>query len=168
MHTDELLDVVTEADEVIRQEWRSVVYEKNLPFRVINAFIINSKKQLWIPRRTATKRLFPLALDCSVGGHVMAGESYEQALVRETQEELSLVLNPGDYKKLIKLTPHEHGTSSFMWVYCMYSNDVPNYNTDDFSDYYWLSADELLEKLSAGVFAKSDLLPIALAIKDLI
>ncbi|MGB8468325.1 MAG: hypothetical protein WCE21_04930 [Candidatus Babeliales bacterium] len=69
---EELHDIVNEYDEIIGQKPRSNIYiEKFTSFRVINAFIINDKKQLWIPRRTQQKKLFPLCLDASVGGHVM-------------------------------------------------------------------------------------------------
>jgi len=88
---DELLDLVNEFDQVIGQEYRSNVYKNQLKYtRVVNAFIVNSKGQLWIPRRTAHKELFPSALDVSVGGHVSASENYETAFWREAQEELGL------------------------------------------------------------------------------
>ena len=54
---DELLDLVDENDHVIGVMRRSEVYGKKLRnIRVINAFIVNSKGELWIPRRTAHKR----------------------------------------------------------------------------------------------------------------
>ncbi|MFY9463164.1 MAG: hypothetical protein WAP52_03190 [Candidatus Sungiibacteriota bacterium] len=66
--TDELLDLVDAQDRVIGVMRRGEVYAKGIHnIRVVNAFIINTKGELWIPRRTADKRSFPLCLDMRVG-----------------------------------------------------------------------------------------------------
>ncbi len=168
MSYDEIIDIVSEQDMVLRQEKRNVAYANKLNFRVINGIIYNDKKQFWIPRRHANKKLFPRALDASVGGHVLAGESYNAAFERETQEELGLNVKTITYTPLARLTPREHNTSAFMWVYGIQSNMVPPYNTDDFIEYYWLSYEEFLTRLRNGDTAKSDLLPILTAIQELI
>ncbi|MDZ4286214.1 MAG: NUDIX hydrolase, partial [Candidatus Sungbacteria bacterium] len=65
---DEFLDIVDENDNVIGTKKRSEVYAEHLSnFRVVNAFVRNSKGELWIPRRSADKRIFPLCLDMSMG-----------------------------------------------------------------------------------------------------
>src|SRR5689334_7806953 len=89
---DELLDTVNEHDQVIGQVWRSEYHAQSARYtiRAVNAFVQNDKGQLWIPRRTATKKLLPLALDMSVSGCVSSGEDYEQAFAREAQEEINL------------------------------------------------------------------------------
>lgn len=166
MSFDEILDVVSEHDEVVRQEKRSIVYAQKLYFRAINAFIVNSEKKLWIPRRHHNKKLFPLALDCSVGGHVSSGESYDEAFFRETQEELNMDICEIIYKKIARLTPVSHGTSAFMWVYIIYSDAVPAFNQEDFVEYYWLTVQEIQDRINNGESAKSDLLPILQEVKN--
>lgn len=135
---DELLDIVDCNDQVIGQKYRSEIYSENLSnFRVINALLINNKKQVWVPRRSANKKLFPLCLDASVGGHVAAGESYEQAFARELQEELNLELSHVTHQLFAKLTPHEHGVSAYMRVYLIITDKEPTYNTNDFISASW-------------------------------
>ncbi len=169
MSHDEILDLVSLQDEVIGQEKRSVVYEHKLSnFRVINGFICNSAKQLWIPRRHKDKKLFPSCLDASVGGHVAAGESYHDAFVRETHEELNLDVRQHSYLPILRLTPTEHQTSAFMWVYLIKSDDVPDYNTNDFVEYFWLTPDDFFAKIEQGDKAKGDLFPMMRAIKGLL
>ncbi len=168
MSCDEIIDIVSEQDIVLGQEKRTTVYEKKLHFRVINGIIYNDKKEFWIPRRHPRKKLFPLSLDASVGGHVQAGETYDEAFMRETYEELNVDMRKNTYNKLAYITPYTHGTSAFMWIYGIPSNTIPQYNTDDFVDSYWLSYEDLLNRLHAGDTAKSDLLPILTVIKDLI
>ena len=155
---DELLDLVNPYDKIIDTKPRSKVYELNLNnFRAINVFLVNSQGQLWIPRRTAHKKNFPLCLDMSVAGHVESGEDYDDAFKREVREELNLDVDQTGYKTLGKLTPHEHGTSAFVKVYEINTDHTPNYNPDDFFEYSWLYPQELLEKLKMGEKAKSDL-----------
>jgi isopentenyl-diphosphate delta-isomerase len=155
---DELLDLVDRNDQVIGVLERSQVYaQQRNNFRVINCFISNDVGQLWIPRRTAHKRLCPLALDVSVGGHVASGETYDAAFAREFYEEVGLRVEQVNYKKLGALNPHEHGVSAFMQVYQIFYNQTPPFNHEDFIEYYWLYPHEVLEKIAQGDKAKSDL-----------
>lgn len=166
MNTEEILDIVSENDEVISAMPRSLVYERKISaFRAINAFIVNSHGQLWIPRRHPSKKLFPLALDMSVGGHVSSGETYEESFIRETAEEVNIHLNPGDFSVIGRLTPHTHGTSAFMYVYIIKSDETPNYNPNDFVESYWLHPDELLERIENGDASKDDLPIVVRALK---
>lgn len=161
--TDEFLDIVNENDEVIRSEPRSKVYkERNAYFRVVNAFIRNDQGQLWIPTRSATKELFPNALDFSMGGHVQSGESYDDAFMRETEEELGFRPDKIAYRLLGKLSPLRHGVAAFMQVYEISSNDDPHYNLNDYTGGSWLSPQDVLNKISQGVPAKEPDLRIAL------
>lgn len=160
--TDEYLDLVNRDDEVVRRELRSVIYRERLSnFRVVNAFVISSQGQLWIPQRSYAKILFPGALDFSVGGHVGSGESYDTAFKRETQEELSIDVTATGYRLLGKLTPEQDGVASFMQVYEIPMEQGPNYNPDDFITSYWLYPLELQNMIKNGVAAKEPDLRIA-------
>lgn len=155
---EELLDIVNEQDEIIGVLPRSVVHEKGMRnFRVVNLFIQNSEGKLWIPRRQMSKRLAPGALDFSMGGHVDSGESYDEAFRRETQEELGIDTDAVPWTMVGKLTPHEDAVYTFEQVYLMHSDTVPEYNPTDFSEWFWLTPKEVLERIAQGEKAKSDL-----------
>ncbi len=154
----EYLDLVDENDNVIDRKPRPEVENEGLNnFRVINAFLINSEKQLWIPRRTAHKKLFPLCLDMSVGGHVESGETYEQAFRRETQEEININIDDYPVKLLAHLKPHTHNLSAFMKVYEIECNQTPDYNKQDFTEAFWLTPQELRNRIEQGEKTKGDL-----------
>lgn len=158
MSEEEILDLVNENDEIIGQMPRSEVLAKKLKNkRVINAFIMNDEGKIWIPRRSPTKSQHANALDASVGGHVSTGEDYDTTLVRETMEEVRLDVTQLPHRLLGKLTPHEHGTSAFMQVYEIRANEVPNYNPEDFSEYYWLTPHEIFERMANGDVGKPSL-----------
>lgn len=155
---DEYLDLVDSQDNVIGKKLRSEIYAMHLSnFRVINAFVINSKGELWIPRRAADKRIFPLCLDMSVGGHVESGESYEETFRRETKEELNIDIGQVTYRTLGKLTPESDDVSAFMQVYEIKQDEDPNYNPADFVEYFWITPAEALRRIREGEKAKEDL-----------
>ncbi len=155
---DEDLDLVDENDVVIGKKLRSEVYAENLSnFRVVNAFVINSNGEMWIPRRSADKRVFPSCLDMSMGGHVESGETYDETFKRETAEELNIDVDKVEHKFLGHLSPQVDGVSANMNLYEIKLDEVPNYNANDFTEYFWLKPEAVLEKLESGDKAKSDL-----------
>lgn len=155
---DELLDIVDQNDLVIGQKYRTEIYAQKLSnFRVINAFLINSQKKVWIPIRSSNKKLFPLCLDASVGGHVSAGESYDQAFAREAREELNIEVSQVFHKLIARLTPHENSVSAYMHVYVIMQDQEPEYNTNDFASAAWYSINDLIEQIQHGVPTKGDL-----------
>lgn len=155
---DELLDLVDENDRVIGNKKRSEIYREGLSnFRVVNAFLENSRGELLILRRSATQRLFPLSLDMSMGGHVSSGESYEDALRRELKEELDLNLDSVPCHLLGYLTPHKDGVSAFTKIYEIKTDHTPNFNQKIFTECFWLSPHDIIDRIENGDPAKDDL-----------
>ena len=167
IENDELLDLVDVKDNIIGQVLRSEMWTARIKnVRVINAFLINDKNELWIPKRTAQKKKFPSCLDFSVGGFVMSGESYQEAFEREAYEELNLELSPSDYSFLFRLTPHEHNVSSFMNIYRIEANSDPDYNKHDFESSSWMTVDALKASIQNGVPVKNDLHAVLLYVES--
>lgn len=155
---DELINIVDENDEILGQLPRRFFYRNNIKnYRVINAFIQNKKGQLFILRRSADKDLFPLGLDMSVGGHVKAGETYEDALKRETKEELNIDLDNFVYKEIGYLSPLNTKISSFSKTYLIESNQTPSYNKNEFIEGFWLFPEEIIQRIEKGDLHKDDL-----------
>ena len=159
MHDDELLDLVNDKDEVIgtlrRSEYDRLVSEKLGYIRAVEMFITNDEGELWIPQRTAHKRIAPNSLDYSMGGHVSSGEDYITAALREIKEELNLDLSTSDLKFIKKFSPTE--IPYFRVLYIYHSNVAPRFNPDDFVTAHWLSPWEILEKIRNGTSAKLSL-----------
>lgn len=156
---DELLDLVNERDEIIGTIWRHeygrLVQEKLGYIRAVELFIQNDAGKLWIPTRTADKRIAPNGLDFSMGGHVAAGETYLTAALRETREELNLDLSAGNLQFIKKFSPG--AVAYFRCLYLYKSNVTPSYNPADFVGAAWLSPDEIITLLDAGIAAKISL-----------
>lgn len=88
--TDEILDVVTDDDQVTNQENRQAVHLRGLQHRGVHVFLATAQGELIVQQRSRRRGLCPLALDCSVSEHVKAGEDYLQAAQRGLAEELGI------------------------------------------------------------------------------
>lgn len=158
---DELLDLVDDRDRVIgtilRSDSGTLLQDGRGYIRAVDMFIQNDVGKLWIPTRTVHKQIAPGGLDFSMGGHVESGETYDQTLIRETQEELNLDIDLDKIILVKKFPPAE--TPYFRCVYLYSANDTPIFNPDDFVSAEWLSPEELLAKLDAGAPAKTSLRP---------
>jgi isopentenyl-diphosphate delta-isomerase len=95
---EELLDVINTEGKVTSQCSKSVVHEKGLWHKTVQIVIYNSKNEILIQKRSKNKHPYPGLWDIKVAGHCMAGESIEQAAIRELQEEVGLKLTPINLK----------------------------------------------------------------------
>ena len=91
---DELVDVLDGDGRVIGVATRSEMREQRLPHRCVYLLVFNSRGELFIHQRTATKDVFPSYWDVAVGGVVAAGESFDEGAVREGGEEIGVELTP--------------------------------------------------------------------------
>jgi isopentenyldiphosphate isomerase len=153
----ELLDFVDEHDQVTGTILRRDALGPNLAhIRVVHALVVNRQGELWIPTRAAHKKLFPGGLDFSIGGHVGSGQTYDQAITAETQEELGLDLGTLDWREVAYLTPAD-GVVAFAKVYAISAENVDHYNAQDYSSGRWYTLQDLLAHLATGVVHKDDL-----------
>ena len=90
MTREELVDLIDEDDRVIGRVTRAVMRRDRLLHRVVAVLCRNREGMIYLHRRTATKDLFPSLYDMFVAGTVGAGESYEEAAIRELEEELGI------------------------------------------------------------------------------
>ena len=87
---DEILDIVDEHDQVVGQSPRGEAYARGLRHRCVFIQARDADGRLFVHRRTPTKLVFPSLYDMWVGGVVGAGESYDDAALREAEEELGV------------------------------------------------------------------------------
>lgn len=89
---DEMVDVLTETGKFTDNvEMKQLCHKKGLWHKAVAVFIINSKKQVLLQKRSKNKKMWPDMWDISAGGHVLAGEFGFQAIIREIKEELGQV-----------------------------------------------------------------------------
>lgn len=107
---EELFDVVDEQDRVVDVLPRSVVHARKLWHRAVHVFVFNTRGELLIHQRSASKDEEPLMWNSSCSGHVSAGEDYDLAVTRELMEELGLA-TPVEFVAQLPASPllaYEH------------------------------------------------------------
>jgi isopentenyldiphosphate isomerase len=93
----EYFDVLTEKGEYTdRVESRKECHNKGFWHKAVAVFIINSKNQILLQKRSSNKKMWPNLWDISAGGHVLAGEFGFQAIIREIKEEIGIDINKND------------------------------------------------------------------------
>ena len=91
---NELLLIVDKDDNVIGSEIRSIVHKKKLFHRSIHVLIFNLEEKIYLQKRGLMKDESPGLWACSVSGHVDYGETYDEACIREIEEEVGITMRP--------------------------------------------------------------------------
>lgn len=88
----EYLDIVNKQDEVIGRAEQSEIYEKKLTHRIVHILIFNDRGEIALQLQSQNKKFCPLHWVSSAAGHVQTGETYEEAALRELEEEIGVNL----------------------------------------------------------------------------
>ena len=94
---EEYFDILDEKGNYTGKiETRKKCHKEGLYHKAVVVFIMNSKGQVLLQKRSANKRMWPNMWDVTAGGHVLTGEFGFQAIIRECQEELGIELDKRD------------------------------------------------------------------------
>lgn len=148
---EEIFPLVDENGNVIGQAPRSVCHDgSKLLHPVIHLHIFNSRGELYLQKRSATKDVQPNKWDSSVAGHIDLDETPEIAALREAGEELGLSgISPRYITKYIIETDRERELS-----YCFYTIYDGDFilNKEELADgKFWLISD-IQEQLDKDIF----------------
>ena len=138
----EILSVVDEYDIIIGQERRDKIHSKNLLHRSIHVLIFNSRDEIFLQQRSVMKQESPGLWASSVSGHVDAGESYDEACIREIEEEVGLKIDETP-KKLFKMEPSILTANEFSWVYFLETDEELFLNSEELENGIWLNQESL-------------------------
>jgi isopentenyldiphosphate isomerase len=143
---DELLDIVDEHDRVVGQATRAEAYARRLTHRCVFVLARDADGRLFVHRRTAEKLVFPSLYDMFVGGVVGAGETYDDAALREAEEELGVSGLPAP----TPLFTFRYETPEHSWISALYEVrcDLPvNPQPEEVAWHTFLTEDELASRL---------------------
>lgn len=99
--TEELIDIVTETGEPTgKTALKSEIHSKGHYHNTAHVWYYTKQGQILLAQRAATKIICPLLWDVSVAGHVDAGETIENAAIRETKEEIGLTVSKNELQKI--------------------------------------------------------------------
>lgn len=98
---DEYIDIVSKTGEPTGQvALKSEAHKKGLWHNTIHLWLYTKNGEILLQQRSHKKAIYPLLWDVSAAGHIDAGESFTNAAIRETKEELGLTLNKNDLRKI--------------------------------------------------------------------
>ncbi len=88
--TDELVEIVDDAGNVVATVTRAEMRAKRLQHRSVGIAVMSTDGRLLVHRRSPDKDIWPGCWDIAAGGVVTAGETFEVAAQRELAEELGV------------------------------------------------------------------------------
>ena len=94
MSNEERVDIVDESGTVIGETSKAEAHAQGLLHKTVIGQVLNTAGEWLLVRQSSTRQDVGQYV-CPVGGHVSAGERDDDALVRETQEELGF--SPSDF-----------------------------------------------------------------------
>ena len=94
---EEYFDVLNnKGDYTGKIESREKCHKEGLWHKAVAVFVINSKGQVLLQRRSPNKKMWPNMWDITAGGHVLSGEFGFQSIIRECNEEIGIILDKRD------------------------------------------------------------------------
>lgn len=145
---DELLDQVDKNDEIIGTVWKSKAH-RNLEIihREIGLILFNDKGETLLQQRSLYKKNDPGVWKVACAGHVAAGESPKDAVIRELFEELGIRANPIYYDKFFNKhnKKGQNKESRFVWTFYAVVKGRPKMKLDpkEVSDAKWVKIEDL-------------------------
>ncbi len=91
MSSGEIFDVVDECDRVVGTASREDCHARGLIHRSVHVFVVDNEGRIMLQKRSKKKDLYPGAFNSSASGHLDSREGYDEAALRELQEELPSV-----------------------------------------------------------------------------
>jgi mutator protein MutT len=149
---EEFLEVVNEHGDTIKTLPRSVIHGNPLLMhRVVHALVFNEKGELLLQKRSMNKDVAPGKWDTSVGGHVNAGETINEALGREMEEELGITAcDPEFLYTYIHSNPYE---TELVYTHSCINSDEISFNKEEIDEIRFWSIKEIKQALGKGIFS---------------
>lgn len=131
--------------------------------QVVHVWIMNEAGQLLIQRRQPWKIGWANMWDCAAAGSALAGETSEEAAIREVKEELGIDLEMSNSEILFTIKFPRGFDDHFL---VMQNVDIGELSLqyEEVADAKWASMDEILELVQSGEFIPYHILEVLFTI----
>jgi len=146
---DEIYSVVNEDDKVIGKATRKEVHVKKLTHRSVMFFIFDKKGRILVTQRTKNKEFYKEYWSIGLGGHVNAGETYDETVVREVKEEANIDDKPFPMGSFKLRLPEESENAR---VYGFVIDKKPELDPFEVKQGMFLTMEEMEEKIKKEKF----------------
>lgn len=153
----EFFDVLNKNGEFTGQvATREDCHKKGLWHKAVAVFILSEdNKKVLLQQRSANKKLWPSLWDVTVGGHVDSGELGYQTVIRETKEELGIVITQHDLEFIGATTSQNISgdiqNNHFNEYYIVHKNINLNdvvLNREEVQSVKWFNVEELVKLIN--------------------
>jgi len=149
--SEEIFPLVDNDGNVIGKATRRECHNGSMLLHpVVHLHIFNDKGELYLQKRSLNKDIFPDRWDSSVGGHIDFGETPEQAVVRETREELGM--DNLDIKYITKHIIETRYERELTYCYYTVTKQKPQPDMVEVSDGRFWTVEEIRGQLETGIF----------------
>ncbi|HLP72291.1 MAG TPA: NUDIX domain-containing protein [Bacteroidales bacterium] len=148
----EIFPIVDEDGNVIGEAPRSVCHDGKsfLLHPVVHLKLFNPAGEMFLQKRSLSKDIQPGKWDTSVGGHIDPGENVEDALARETREELGITdLEPSFDRKYIWKSDRER---ELVYSFSAVTDKIPLVNHEEIDEGKYWTVNKITENLGLGIF----------------
>lgn len=149
---EELLEVVNEKGQTIKILPRSVIHgNPSLMHKVAHILVFNKDGALLLQKRSTNKDVAPGKWDTSVGGHANAGETIDEAVRREMEEELGITSCELKFLySYIHSNPYE---TELVYTYSCIHEGAIKFNQEEIDEVRFWGIDEIRENIGKGIFS---------------
>ncbi len=140
----EWLPVVDKEGNVIGKATRKECHQNpDLIYPVIRMHLINKNRQILLQKRSLKSDIEPGKWDAAVAGHIHFGEDIEQAVYRESQEEINF--KPEFLDLLEKRIFRAQTSTALMFIFITQTDQEITPNKKEVEDIHFFSFEQVLE-----------------------
>jgi len=164
---DEWFDIVDEEGNVKGKAPRTLCHlGQGMLHSVVHLHIIDFKNRIYLQKRDSKKEIQPGKWDTAVGGHVSSGEKIEDALFRESYEELGIKdFKPSLIGRYVWKTDVE---SELVYMFVARYDKNVVFNKEEIEDGKYWKIKSIKANLKKGIFTPNFELEFDVLIKQII
>lgn len=157
---DEWFDVLDpKSGRVIGRAPRDLCHgDPSLVHRAVHAAVFHPDGRILLQKRAKTKQVQPGKWDISVGGHLIAGEDWSGALLRETEEELGVKVPFSSFRFRFEIKEWNSFESENIQVYSLECGGPFHFQTEEIEEVRFFDLRELADRIACG--SAGDLTPL--------
>jgi len=146
---DEYLWAVDSKGRVIGKRSRVECHKRGMIHRAVHVIVLDTRRRIFVKRRSQSKDMFPGQWETSVGGHVRYGDNAGETAARELEEELGIAEPPRYLGRFAYRGKEEKENITFFYVV---TKKKPRLNRSEATKGEYLTIHELEKALSRRMF----------------
>lgn len=127
------------------KEETNVMRESEKPREAVIMLIYNGQREVLFARRSMDRRFLPGVWSLP-SGHVEEGESFEQAVIREAQEELGIQVQKMDFVETISEPSGDNTKIHLINIFPEFYQGIPRIVSNEFDVLMWMKLEDFYDR----------------------